>query len=365
MKAIIKKFIPIGKIKLILSKLMQVSLRVAASNSFTAKLYYLLISKEFNAEQLAVLKGREAYHSGKHSQHQALILLRRNIHRLEKGLIMRPRRSSFAAGYILETTQAYLNCTKKKIGEDAELKWATDVLNEFFSIIDITDHANFSVAYKQYCSIIDHSSNGDSLNGHNQTQCNETAFVPYAYTDLPELTTRYQDLDILFKHRRSVRWYQQQPVPQELIHQAVKHASLAPSACNRQPFRFYTAIEQKKATQLAKLAMGTAGFADNIPCLIAVVGDLSAYPFERDRHVIYIDGSLAAMQLMLSLETLGLSSCPINWPDIPERDHKLSQQLQLNAYEKVIMLIAVGYADESGSIPYSQKKSSEQLLKFV
>jgi hypothetical protein len=58
-----------------------------------------------------------------------------------------------------------------------------------------------------------------------------------------------------------------------------------------------------KASEVAATAMGTAGFSNNIPALIAVVGDLSAYPAERDRHVIYIDGGLATMQLMLAFET--------------------------------------------------------------
>ena len=111
--------------------------------------------------------------------------------------------------------------------------------------------------------------------------------------------------------------------------------------------------------------MGTAGFAHNLPAIIAVVGDLSAYPFERDRHVIYIDGSLFTMQFMLALETLGLSTCPINWPDIEAREKMLDAELGLNKHERTIMLLSVGYADPEGGIPYSQKKDSSILMKVV
>ena len=50
--------------------------------------------------------------------------------------------------------------------------------------------------------------------------------------------------------------------------------------------------------------------------IIVIVGELDAYEYDRDRHLIYIDGSLAAMTFMLALETLGLSSCPINWSGV-------------------------------------------------
>lgn len=53
--------------------------------------------------------------------------------------------------------------------------------------------------------------------------------------------------------------------------------------------------EKEKAVATAKCVGGATDFAENLPAMIAIVGDLSAYPYERDRHLIYIDGSLAAM----------------------------------------------------------------------
>ncbi len=96
-----------------------------------------------------------------------------------------------------------------------------------------------------------------------------------------------------------------------------------------------------------------------------MVGDLGAYPEARDRHVIYIDGSLAAMQLMLAFESLGLSTCPINWPDIETAERRLAQKLGLAYHERTVMLLAVGYADPTGGIPYSDKKTDEELIVFT
>src|SRR5690606_11809839 len=122
---------------------------------------------------------------------------------------------------------------------------------------------------------------------------------------------------------------------------------------------------KEKAVSIAKCAGGTNGFAENLPAMITIVGDLSAYPYERDRHLIYIDGSLAAMQLMLALETLGLSTCSINWPEVDSNERKLRKLIKLKDYERVIMLLAVGYADAGGGVPYSQKKENKLVLENI
>ena len=112
------------------------------------------------------------------------------------------------------------------------------------------------------------------------------------------------------------------------------------------------------------IPMGIKGFYRNIPALAVLVGKLSAYVYERDRHIIYIDGGLAAMSFMYALETLGLSSVPINWPDIEFFEKKMEALLHLDIDERPIMLIGIGYADPEGQIPFSQKKSPKLLTQY-
>ena len=79
---------------------------------------------------------------------------------------------------------------------------------------------------------------------------------------------------------------------------------------------------------------------------------------------VYIDASLAAMQLMLALETLGLSSCPVNWPDIESFEVKMEKKLGLTKNLRPIILLPVGYADLTGLIPSSSKKSSSEFQRW-
>lgn len=354
MRALLKRFITVEqveKVKALFEKINRLMLPFFAKSSFLSSLYYCFFSRQFAREHQAVLQGRLRYQQSLLEVKSSSILLRRNTHRLEKGLIMVPRRDVFAENYIAETIACFANCLTSEAQCQDELKWAQDVLCEFFSVTGSSP-------------VLDKARN--KFNALTLTSFdNKQPFLPYQHQDRVKSSLSSEQLFDLFKQRRSVRWYQNKPVERLTIHKAIEMSAQAPSACNRQPFQFYVITDTVKAVDVAKIAMGTAGFAENIPALIVVVGNLSAYPKERDRHVIYIDGGLVAMQLMLAFETLGLSTCPINWPDIEVFERKMAKKLQLDKHLKPIMLIAVGYAKQNGEIPFSQKKNSSLLIKDV
>lgn len=174
----------------------------------------------------------------------------------------------------------------------------------------------------------------------------------------------YEDLLELATRRRSVRWFRDEPVPREAIRKAVDVASLSPSACNRQPFEFRVFDDPELVERVGALPAGTKGFAHNFPAIIVLVGELRNYYGERDRHLIYIDASLAAMSFVFAAETLGLSTCCINWPDIEEYEQEADNVLGLEPDQRPVMFIAVGYPDPDGMVAYSQKKPNRQICRF-
>ena len=339
------------KLKQLHKKIDNKLITIFSKKPILSSVYYLLFSRKFDREHYSVLQGRIQYKASVNKEGRSSVLLRRNTHRLEKGLIMRPRREVFAADYIIETVQCYHSYIQSKSAKLDELKWSHDVLKEYFSVVN-TENKIIQQAF-------------DIFKSCSKFETSDHVSIPYSRGNLARTSVSFEGLKSLCIQRRSVRWYKDQAIDKELIYKAAEIATLAPSACNRQPFSFHTILDKDLAVSTAKVAMGTTGFADNIPALIAVVGDLSAYPFEQDRHVIYIDGSLAAMQMMLALETVGLSSCPINWPDIEFFEKKMAKRLNLNSTERPILLISVGYADDTGMIPYSQKKSPKEIVKII
>lgn len=314
--------------------------------------YYLVAFLTFNREQAAVLRGRRDYYRNKHRFRASHVELRRNIHRLEKGLIMRPRRDVFARDYVIETIEFYEDAvrqTKSAPGtmEESELRWAKDVLSEYFAVVDATDPV-IAAARQRFENIT--------------TPVADPEHIPYVKRTLSDVD--YGSFESLVVQRRSVRWYEQKPVPRELTDKALLLARQAPTACNRLPYEFRIFDDPQRAREVAGIPFGSAGYSENVPAVAVVVGKLESYFSPRDRHAIYIDGSLAAMQFMLALETLGLSSSVINWPDFEPLERKMQKRLGLKLTDRVVMLIAFGYADPEGKVPYSAKKELDTFRTF-
>src|SRR5690606_32888326 len=188
--------------------------------------------------------------------------------------------------------------------------------------------------------------------------------IPYKRITENKPQISYEDFYSLTRYRRSVRWFLNKKVPHELIDKAILAANQSPTACNRQPYEFRVIDEPELLTKVSSIPMGVRGYEHNIPMMVVVVGNLDAYFDERDRHVMYIDASLANMSLILALETLGLSSCAINWPDIEIREQQMQKLLKLKPYQRPIMCLAVGYADPEGFVAYSEKRALDLIRKY-
>jgi nitroreductase len=327
--------------------------RVFSASVLTSSLYYGLNWQVFGREHRAVLYGKRKYFQEIKEHKKTQYLLRRNIHRIEKGMVMCPRRDIFATDFIEETVEIYesvFKASEGNIGAETELKWSYDVLKEYFNIVDV--HPIINKAKSRFIAI----QNGNIVNN--------SQYIPYKRNLETPPPVEYESLLKLSKRRRSVRWYLPKAVPRELIDKAISVAALSPSACNRQPYEFRIFDQPALVKKVASIPMGTAGYYDNIPVIVVIIGKLRAYFSERDRHLIYIDSSLAAMSFMYALETMGLSSCSINWPDIHKKERKIKNILGLDPDERPIMMISLGYPDPGKLVCYSQKKPLSLLRKY-
>lgn len=329
-------------------------LEIFASNRILATFYSLLGFATFNREQYAVLRGRRDYYRSLKKNRRSRVELRRNIHRLEKGMSMQPLRDVFALDYIIETVEFYLKadeqCEANPEGVDIEeMQWAHDVLERYFSLVK--KHPVADKAREMFESA-----------GFDYKK--QVPKAPFKRGKLGKSSVSYDDLLELSMRRRSVRWFENKPVPRELIDKALMVARQSPTACNRLPYEFKIYDDPELVKKVAAIPFGAAGYSHNIQTIVVVVGKLDSYFSPRDRHVIYIDASLAVTPFMYALETLGLASSPINWPDFEPLEAKMQKAIGLKTDERPIMLIALGYPDKDGYIPFSQKKSLDVLRTY-
>ncbi|MEM9422389.1 MAG: nitroreductase family protein [Pseudomonadota bacterium] len=305
----------------------------------------------FSREIKSVIAGQKAFRNTEGSAISSgdVYTLRRNTHRLEKGIIMRPRRTVFARDYISETVKSFqaLTACNKECDTDL-MSWSEDVLRTYFSIVPEGSDSTIDTSRSIFNECTQSAAPSNSLR---TPYTRKTNALPINIDQLTELAIR----------RRSCRWYLPKQIPRAAIDKAMKVAGYSPSACNRQPFRFIFFDNPEEAAEVGQIPMGTKGFAENFPCFAVIVGSLSAFPSPRDRHVIYIDGALAAMSFQYALEVQGIGSCCINWPDIRGHEAAIKKRLNLKNHERVVMCMSLGYPDPDGMVPYSQKKPLDEL----
>jgi len=179
----------------------------------------------------------------------------------------------------------------------------------------------------------------------------------------------------LIRSRRSIRRYRPDPVPRETIDQLLEAARWAPSAHNRQPWRF-AVITSLEARQRLATAMGERLGADrsrdddppdvverdvrrsydrivNAPLIIAVclsMRDMDRYPDERrasaEKTMSIQSVAMAVQNLLLLAHALGLGACwmcaPLFCPDIVRETLLLPDDWEAQA------LITIGMPAEEG-----------------
>jgi nitroreductase len=324
------------------------TLRTVADSRILTGLYFM-VRGGFYQEQSTLLCGVAEYHELEEQRQAPRHRIIRSVHRIEKGLSMKDRRNVFAEDYIQDVVRD-LKSAWREDEDDEQLKWAVDVLAKYFDTVDdseIIDKARDE--FKEFLREIEYNP-GDK--------------VPFPRREVNDSPVSTPDLKQLAFRRTSTRWFEQREVPRELIEESLEIAMQSPSACNRQSYEFRLFDDPKLIEEISSLAIGATGYNQNIPFLAVIVGKQRAYFDARDKHVIYIDASLAAMAFQFSLETQGLASCCINWPAIPRKERQMADFLGLDCDENVIMLMAIGYPDPDGMVPYSKKKTVDNIRSY-
>lgn len=145
----------------------------------------------------------------------------------------------------------------------------------------------------------------------------------------------------LIRNRHSIREFSTVPVPLEKVKKAIDLAMYAPSVCNRQSSRVYIITNEQTIKQALRVQGGFVGYP--MPkTLLLVTSDLRAFMNVYERNECYTDGGLFSMMLLLSLESLGIASCPLNTMFSHRINDMTREIVGIHDYEVPIMYIAVG-----------------------
>jgi len=145
--------------------------------------------------------------------------------------------------------------------------------------------------------------------------------------------------------RRSTRQFTSQPIAPEKLHQILEAAMSGPSCVNARDWSFLVVTDPEILQKMADANGAPARPLKTAAAGILICGDLErAFPRAKDYWII--DGAIAAQNISLCAQALGLGSVWLGtWPQI---DRVENQRELFRLPETVIphSIIALGYPAE-------------------
>ncbi|MES1223503.1 MAG: nitroreductase [Bacteroidota bacterium] len=172
--------------------------------------------------------------------------------------------------------------------------------------------------------------------------------------------------------RRSVRKFKDKPVDHEIIEQIVDAGRMAPSAMNKQPWKFYILTNKetirsfsKEISRIAIKDVLKAGPRKVIQAIASLLHFNKTMNFFKEADPVFhgapvvvfiaapadnewapLDIGMCSQNMMLAAQSLGLDSCPVGFGKYAEHT-KLYPILHIPASEQLHLCVVFGYGDES------------------
>lgn len=145
----------------------------------------------------------------------------------------------------------------------------------------------------------------------------------------------------LIQNRHSTRKFKDKPVKESVLQDIIEAGRLAPSAKNRQPWRFVVVNEKPVIKRIAEAAYGQEAFTD-VPCVIAGCTTNTDYRMPNGQDAYPVDIAAAMSFMMLQAEAGGLGTCFISTYD----EREVKEILTIPYSMRVVLLLLAGYSDE-------------------
>jgi len=163
--------------------------------------------------------------------------------------------------------------------------------------------------------------------------------------------------DVL-KARRSIRGFKPDPIPEAVLARILEAVRIAPSACNRQPWKFLL-IESPAQRDVVGSCYPRGAWLRQAPLIVVALGNRNqAWKRVDGTSAHVIDVSLALEHLILAATAEGLGSCWICAFD----QAQLHAKLGLAPEWDVVAMTPVGYPNDEPR-PFIRKELSDIVTR--
>jgi nitroreductase len=157
--------------------------------------------------------------------------------------------------------------------------------------------------------------------------------------------------------RRSIRAYEQKPVEDEKLARILEAVRLAPTACNKQPFRIVVVQTAGREAEL-KRVYDKDWFLSAPLILLACSVPGSAWTRGDGKNYGDVDATIAMDHLILAATALGLGSC---W--VANFDAKSAKEIfHLDEGWEPVAMTPLGYAKEAPT-PRPRKSLADIVVR--
>jgi nitroreductase len=160
------------------------------------------------------------------------------------------------------------------------------------------------------------------------------------------------------RKRKSVRKYLNKKVEEDKLFAVLEAGRLAPSASNRQEWRFIIVRDQVSKKKLAEAA-NNQSFIAEASIVIAACAETDEHVMSCGQACYPIDVAIALDHITLAAVELGLGTCWIGAFD----EKKVKQILEIPSEVRVVALMPLGYPYDS-SVVNKNRLSISEISKY-
>ena len=146
------------------------------------------------------------------------------------------------------------------------------------------------------------------------------------------------------KARQSIRDYEDRPVPEVKLRKVLEAGRLAPSASNRQRWKFIVVRESKRRQELSRAAGGQTHIA-KAPVVIAAVATMPEYVMKCGVPAYAVDLAIAVDHMTLAAVDEGLGTC---WVGAFSQE-EARDILKVPGDCRVVTLLPLGFPRQAGN----------------
>jgi nitroreductase len=207
--------------------------------------------------------------------------------------------------------------------------------------------------------------------------------------DREEMVARAKSLLHAMRKRRTVRDFDDESVPMEVIEDCLAVAATAPSGANRQPWHFVVVTSPEVKAQIREAAereerafyadrapsewlealefLGTDSnkpFLESAPVLIAIFArnyDVDADGTRTKNYYVQESVGIATGMLLSALHLSGLSTLT----HTPSPMNFLNGLLNRPKHERAYLLLVVGHSAVDARVPKITKKSASEVVSYI